>query len=73
MASQLSQEVGAIVAGIDAEHDLPFVTVLDVVAVAVKPMGPESSWNVDGELMPSNHLSARVHRGAVQMFSRGVE
>ncbi|BDA50250.1 Ceramide kinase [Coccomyxa sp. Obi] len=59
--------------GIDAEHDLPFVTVLDVVAVAVKPIGPESSWNVDGELMPSNHLSARVHRGAVQVFSRGVE
>ncbi|EIE23262.1 hypothetical protein COCSUDRAFT_66245 [Coccomyxa subellipsoidea C-169] len=59
--------------GIDAEHDLPFITVLDVVAVAVKPIGAESSWNVDGELMPSNHLSARVHRGAVEVFSRGVE
>ncbi|KAK9903549.1 hypothetical protein WJX75_008659 [Coccomyxa subellipsoidea] len=59
--------------GIDAEHDLPFITVLDVVAVAVKPIGAESSWNVDGELMPSNHLSARVHRAAVEVFSRGVE
>ena len=59
-------------AGVHVEH-LPFVSVLEAIAVRVQPLGEESSWNVDGELMTHNALSARVFRGAVEVFARGVE
>jgi diacylglycerol kinase family enzyme len=59
-------------AGVHVEH-LPFVSVLEASAVRVQPLGEESSWNVDGELMTHNALSARVFCGAVEVFARGVE
>ncbi len=52
---------------------LPYVRVLPVSAVRVRPIGEESSWNVDGELLTHNSVSIRVHRGLVDVFARGVE
>ena len=49
------------------------MTVVEATALNVQPLGRESHWNVDGELMPHNHLSARVCQAAVQVFARGVE
>ena len=46
--------------------------VLDVVALKVVPQGPQSSWNVDGELLRNNAMEASIHRGLVRVFSRGV-
>lgn len=54
------------------EH-LPYVSVVEATAVRVQTLGQESHWNVDGELMPHNQLSARVCQAAVQVFSRGIE
>ena len=54
------------------EH-LPYVRVVEATAVKVQPIGRESHWNVDGELMPHKQLSARVCQAAVQVFGRGVE
>jgi len=51
----------------------PFVKVVPVTAVAVRPVGPESSWNVDGELLSHNTVHIRVQRGLVDVFARGVE
>ena len=42
-------------------------------AVKVQPLGEESSWNVDGELMTNNSVSIAVQRGLVDVFARGVE
>lgn len=39
----------------------------------VRPVGKESSWNVDGELLPSNSILAAVHQGLLDVFARGVE
>lgn len=36
-------------------------------------IGKESRWNVDGELLANNHITAEVHRGLVEVFARGVE
>ena len=54
------------------EH-LSYVSVMEATALKVHPVGQESSWNVDGELMPHNQLSAKVSQAAAQVFSRGVE
>ena len=59
-------------AGINVEH-LPYVEVIKATAVKVQPLGEESHWNVDGELMPHNEVAAHVCQGAVQVFSRGIE
>ena len=59
-------------AGINVEH-LPYVKVVEATAVKVQPLGEESHWNVDGELMPHNEVAAHVCQGAVQVFSRGIE
>ena len=61
-----------LAAGINVEH-LPYVSVMEATAVKVHPVGQESSWNVDGELMPHNQLSAKVCQAAAQAFSRGIE
>lgn len=50
-----------------------FVEVVECAAVQVRPHGPESCWNLDGELLADNRLTARVHRGLVSVFARGVE
>ena len=50
-----------------------YVEVLDVTAVRVEPIGRESSWNVDGELLDNNHVTAQVHKGLLEIFARGVE
>ncbi|GAX83936.1 hypothetical protein CEUSTIGMA_g11360.t1 [Chlamydomonas eustigma] len=52
---------------------LPYVRVLPVTAVNVKPIGEESHWNVDGELLSNNCVSILVQRGLVDVFARGVE
>ena len=35
--------------------------------------GEESSWSVDGELLHNNHISAKVYRGLIDVFARGIE
>jgi ceramide kinase len=50
-----------------------FVEVVECSAVRVTPRGAESCWNVDGELLPDNRVTARVHHGLVEVFARGVE
>jgi len=48
------------------------VEVVDVTALRVTPSGQQSSWNVDGELLRNNYLEASVHRGLLQIFSKGI-
>lgn len=36
---------------------LPFVDVVAVTALHVEPFGPQSSWNVDGELLQVGEAS----------------
>ncbi len=50
-----------------------YVEALDVTAMRVEPVGKESSWNVDGELLENNHVTCQVHKGLVEIFARGVE
>jgi hypothetical protein len=54
------------------EH-LSYVSVMEATALKVHPVGQESSWNVDGELMPYNQLSAKVCQAAARVFSRCIE
>lgn len=49
-----------------------FVEVVDVSALRVSLSGQQSSWNVDGELLQTIRLEASVHRGLLQVFSKGV-
>ena len=35
--------------------------------------GRESVWSVDGELLANNHISAKVYRGLIDVFGRGIE
>ena len=51
----------------------PFVEVIDVTAVQVTPVGEESCWNVDGEILANSHFAGEVHRGLLEVFARGVE
>ena len=38
----------------------PYVELVEATAVAVQPQGRESRWNLDGELLADNHISAQV-------------
>jgi ceramide kinase len=51
----------------------PFVEMVECEALQLRPVGPESCWNVDGELLPNNCVTARVHRGLADVFARGIE
>ena len=53
----------------------PYVEVIPCVAVKMEPVGTESHWNVDGELLRLGgaELAAEVHRGVIDCFARGVE
>ena len=51
----------------------PYVDVIDAVAVRVECQGQQSHWNLDGELLSTQCLSAEVHQGLVKVFARGVE
>lgn len=42
-------------------------------SVSVRPVGRESSWNVDGELLSDNTVSVQVQRALVDVFSRSIE
>lgn len=44
-----------------------------VPSVSVRPVGRESSWNVDGELLSDNTVSVQVQRALVDVFSRSIE
>ncbi len=68
----ITSSTAIFAAGINVEH-LPYVSVIEATALKVQPVGQESSWNVDGELMPHNQLSAKVCQAAAQAFSRGIE
>lgn len=62
-----------MLAGVEPEM-FPYVEVIDVTAVQVTPTtGPESCWNVDGEIMADNRFTGQVHRGLLEVFARGVE
>jgi ceramide kinase len=54
-------------------EDFPYVDTVDASAVRVQPIGKESSWSVDGELLQNNHISAKVYRGLIDVFARGIE
>lgn len=61
--------------GLEAgRHYGGIVEVVPVVAVRVEPGGDkESQWNVDGELLRCAAITAETHRGAIEVFARGVE
>jgi hypothetical protein len=61
-----------LVAGVQP-NAFSYVDMLDTTAIKVEPVGQESSWSVDGELMGSNSISAKIYRGLVDCFARGVE
>lgn len=50
-----------------------YVHVIPALAVRVEPVGRESQWNVDGELVSSSTLVAEMHRGVIDVFARGPE
>ncbi len=50
-----------------AEGMFDFVEIKTVKAVQIRPIGKESHWNCDGELLPENHISIRAHQGLVQV------
>ena len=50
----------------------PYVDVIEATAVAVEPAGRESRWNVDGELLADNRLSAQA-RGAPAQHQRPMQ
>lgn len=45
----------------------PYVDVIDAVAVKVECLGRQSSWNLDGELLSTQCLSAEVHQGLLEV------
>jgi ceramide kinase len=60
--------------GLEAGRHGSFVEVIPAVAVRVEPGGGvESQWNIDGELLSCAAVTAETHRGAIEVFSRGVE
>lgn len=61
--------------GLEAgRHYGGIVEVVPAVAVRVEPGGDkESQWNVDGELLRCAAITAETHRGAIEVFARGVE
>ena len=61
--------------GLEAgRHCGGIVEVVPAVAVRVEPGGDkESQWNVDGELLRCAAITAETHRGAIEVFARGVE
>lgn len=61
--------------GLEAGKHGGYVEVVPAVAVKVEAMGagPHSTWNVDGELLRSPSITAETHRGAIEVFARGVE
>eukprot|EP01025_Chloroclados_australasicus_P026558 TRINITY_DN2639_c0_g1_i1.p1 TRINITY_DN2639_c0_g1~~TRINITY_DN2639_c0_g1_i1.p1 ORF type:complete len:804 (+),score=56.36 TRINITY_DN2639_c0_g1_i1:361-2772(+) len=58
--------------GID-EEAFTSIKSIDVRAFRMVPIGKESSWNVDGELMTNNQVEGEVAQGLIDVFSRGVE
>lgn len=50
-----------------------FVHVIPCTSVTVTPIGPESCWNVDGELLPNSTVRINNHRALVDVFARGIE
>ena len=55
-------------------HHGGYVEVIPAVAVRVEPGGTqESQWNIDGELLNCAAITAETHRGAIEVFARGVE
>ena len=55
------------------KNKFPYVQIAEATAVKIEPVGKESCWNVDGELLDNNYVTARVHRGLLEVFARGVE
>lgn len=51
----------------------PFVHVLPCTSVSVTPLGKESCWNVDGELLRNNTVTINAHQTIVDIFARGIE
>ncbi|CAL5222892.1 g5321 [Coccomyxa viridis] len=51
----------------------PFVEMIDCAAVHLTPVGAQSCWNVDGELLPDTEVTMKVHRGLADVFARGIE
>jgi len=56
-----------------APGQLSFVEVVRCRAARIEPLGNDCRWNVDGESLPNRPVSCQVHRGLVEVFSRGVE
>jgi ceramide kinase len=58
------------------DESLDFVDVKEVEAWRIQPLdqgSQQSYWNVDGELMNTDYMSARVHHGLIEVFGRGPE
>lgn len=58
----------------DLQED--YVDVLQIVAAKIThSQDPikNSTWNIDGELLKSSEIVAESHRGAITVFSRGIE
>ncbi|KAK9823899.1 hypothetical protein WJX72_006250 [[Myrmecia] bisecta] len=58
--------------GIQADR-FTYVETIDCTAVSIQPIGVESAWNVDGELLKNNHVTAEAHQALISVFARGVE
>eukprot|EP00899_Mesostigma_viride_P026663 jgi/Mesvir1/7181/Mv18209-RA.1 len=49
------------------------VEVHKTIAFHFTPLGQESAWNVDGEILQGNQVYMHVHPGLVTLFARGPE
>lgn len=56
-----------------AEGRHKFVQIFNVRHVHVDPVNGTSSWNIDGENIAIQTLTATVHNGLLEVFARGVE
>jgi len=51
----------------------PFVEIIDCAAVHLSPVGVQSCWNCDGEILPDTEVTMKIHRGLADVFARGIE
>ncbi|CAD7698513.1 unnamed protein product, partial [Ostreobium quekettii] len=49
----------------------PFVETVDAQGACFEPQGGCSSWNIDGEVVPSQRLTMEVRQRALDVFARG--
>ena len=51
----------------------PFVEMTNCAAVHLSPVGVQSCWNCDGEILPDTEVTMKIHQGLADVFAREFE